>query len=141
MKMRIRKRLSGNDVGITGGHQAGILVPKDERILSFFPKLPAGTKNPRAKLVVREKSDGTRWEFSFIYYNNRLYGGTRNEYRLTCMTAYLRSVNAQAGDELVFSKDASGSIHVELSRTESRRPALNSEGVLVLGSGWVCINN
>ena len=33
----ISKILSANDIGATGGHQAGILIPKDPRILGFFP--------------------------------------------------------------------------------------------------------
>lgn len=140
MKARISKKLSDNDVGATGGHQAGILVPKDDHILSLFPPLATRQKNPRAKVVVREKADGTRWEFAFIYYNNRFFGGTRNEYRLTRMTRYLRSVNARAGDELVFTKDSSGSISVELLRA-GRTPVDTGEGVVVLGNGWKYINN
>ncbi|TPN68808.1 hypothetical protein FJ980_32960, partial [Mesorhizobium sp. B1-1-5] len=35
----IAKALSANDTGDTGGHQAGILVPKEEGILAFFPEL------------------------------------------------------------------------------------------------------
>ncbi len=89
MSRKISKKLSANDVGTTGAHQAGILVPKEKAILSFFPSLDPSVKNPRMTLVVRELKDGTRWEFNFIYYNNRLFGGTRNEYRLTCMTQYL----------------------------------------------------
>ena len=32
----ISKILSSNDIGLTGTHQAGIHVPKEENILSFF---------------------------------------------------------------------------------------------------------
>ena len=34
---RISKVLSANDVGDTGAHQAGMLVPKDERVLASDP--------------------------------------------------------------------------------------------------------
>src|SRR5215469_7482404 len=47
---QIRKTLSANDVGSTGAHQAGILIPKDPKILAFFPTLDASTKNPRISL-------------------------------------------------------------------------------------------
>ena len=40
----ISKVLSANDTGETGGHQAGILIPKSEIILSFFPKLSSAKK-------------------------------------------------------------------------------------------------
>lgn len=140
MMQRISKKLSDNDVGATGSHQAGILVPKDERILSFFPQLDRTRKNPRAVLVVRERSSGTRWEFTFIYYNGKLFGGTRNEFRLTRMTQYLRAVNARAQDELVFAKDDSGSIVVELVRNGRHGPVATGSGVLVLSGGWRYVN-
>lgn len=100
----ITKELSRNDSGETGGHQAGILIPKDETILAFFPELDATEKNPRHHIVFTDAS-GDRWTFAFIYYNNRFFGGTRNEYRLTCMTPFMRSHNLVAGDRLTLHRD------------------------------------
>lgn len=139
MSCKISKKLSANDVGVTGGHQAGILVPKEQAILSFFPPLDRVIKNPRMALIVRELADGTRWEFNFIYYNNKFFGGTRNEYRLTCMTKYLRAVDSRVGDELVFSKDENHSIFIECVRTIDNKATINDQGVLVLGGGWKII--
>ena len=138
--MRIRKRLSANDIGTTGGHQAGILIPKVSKILSFFPQLPADEKNPRMTLAIREKRSGDRWQFNYIYYNNKFFGGTRNEYRLTCMTQYLRAVVATEGDEVEFSRNSDGSIEVDIVRQETERGKLDERGVLVLGGGWVYID-
>lgn len=138
MSPRVSKKLSANDIGITGSNQAGILVPKDGQILSFFPHLETTIKNPRLKIVVREAKTKTRWDFNFIYYNNRLFGGTRNEYRLTCMTKYLRAVGAKVGDDLVFSKDENGSFYIDCARA-SGSSDLNEDGVLILGSGWKVI--
>ena len=140
MRQEIRKVLSANDVGETGAHQAGILVPKAEQILAFFPDLDPSVKNPRVTLAMREKSDSTRWDFNFIYYNNRLFGGTRNEYRLTCMTQYLRSINAHVGDELVFSVDENSSYVLDLVRASRSTALVNEDGVLVLSGGWTVIN-
>jgi hypothetical protein len=140
MIMKISKNLSANDIGITGGHQAGILVPKTKDILSFFPSLDARIKNPRMTLVVREARDESKWEFNFIYYNNALSGGTRNEYRLTCMTKYMRAVDAKVGDDLVFSKDENGSIYIDCVRAAGNRATVNDQGMLVLGNGWKIIN-
>ena len=92
----ITKVLSKNDTGETGGHQAGILVPKDPNILAFFPPLDSSTKNPRVRLNFFDPQ-GSLWKFSFIYYNNYFFGGTRNEYRLTWMTALIRNYNLKAG--------------------------------------------
>src|SRR5690606_27605583 len=96
----ISKVLSSNDVGLTGAHQAGILVPKKDEILAFFPSLNKMQRNPRVVLSFKDGS-GNVWEFAFIYYNNRLFGGTRNEYRLTRMTKYIISNDLKPGDEIV----------------------------------------
>lgn len=134
---QITKILSANDVGETGGHQAGILVPKDLEILSFFPSLNSKEKNPRVTLVFRERDGITRWDFNFIYYNNRFFGGTRNEYRLTCMTQYLRARNAKIGDQVVLSKCLESGLTVDVKR--SNVPAMRQDDVLVLSGGWKVI--
>ena len=132
----ITKTLTANDVGDTGGHQAGILVPKAPEILAFFPSLSAAEKNPRVALTFRDDDGVTCWRFVFIYYNNRLFGGTRNEYRLTWMTRYLRSKNAQAGDELVFSRATEGRLLVTCRRALGVK---DEGGVLRLSGGWKII--
>lgn len=129
---QIAKTLSANDTGETGGHQAGILVPKDERILSFFPKLDPGKYNPRCHLRFIDDG-GTCWEFAFIYYNNRLFGGTRNEYRLTRMTKYIRQSGLIVGDDVVLSHDGAGRYRVSHKR---KLHAGLTGGVLKLGTGW-----
>jgi len=88
----ISKLLSQNDAGQTGGHQAGILIPKSGGILDFFPVLNINEKNPRIQIVFTDETD-RKWEFNFIYYNSKLFGGTRNEYRLTGMTFYIHQNN------------------------------------------------
>lgn len=135
---RITKTLSANDIGETGAHQAGILVPKEPAILSFFPFLDPGAKNPRVSLIFREPDGITRWDFNFIYYNNRFFGGTRNEYRLTCMTRYLRARNAAVGDQVVLSKDGDGRLQVDVERLNA--PSVTGDDdVLVLSGGWKVI--
>lgn len=137
MITKISKKLSPNDIGITGGHQAGILVPKAEGILSFFPELGTSSKNPRVTLTIKD-DEKQQWKFNFIYYNNKYFEGTRNEYRLTGMTKYLRSINAKVNDELVFSKDENGSIFIRIFRDEKISIPLN-ENILVLSGGWKII--
>lgn len=132
----IKKELSANDSGETGTHQAGILVPKEPAILSFFPPLDKSVKNPRHSLVFRD--DGAeRWTFEFIYYNNRFFGGTRNEYRLTCMTNYLRSNNLKAGDEVLLSRDDEGRYSVSFKR---KKQAVLENGKLKLGGTWKIVD-
>jgi len=126
----ITKELSRNDTGETGGHQAGILIPKDEVILSFFPPLDATEKNPRHHLWFTDPT-GEKWEFAFIYYNNRFYGGTRNEYRLTRMTPFIRAANLKTGDKLTLHRDG----HV-YSMTYQRSKQLDNSTRLKLGTTW-----
>lgn len=132
MERRIAKLLSANDTGETGGHQAGIHVPKDGDLLSFFPTLDPTVLNPRCQLRFLDDG-GTFWEFAFIYYNNRFFGGTRNEYRLTCMTKFIRQAGLVQGDELILVYEG-GRYRVTFRRAkEGQGP---KSGVLKLGTGW-----
>mgnify|MGYP001586538739 FL=1 len=133
----ITKILSANDTGDTGGHQAGILIPKELRILSFFPPLDLEVKNPRHHLVFNDENGG-RWEFAFIYYNNRFFGGTRNEYRLTRMTDFIRRNNLRPGDEIILSRHEGGGRRVSYKRIGS--PVRSAGDALKLGSTWKVID-
>jgi acetyl-CoA carboxylase carboxyltransferase component len=130
--LAISKELSANDTGETGGHQVGILIPKEDSILGFFPKLDATQKNPRHILTFIDEAGG-RWVFAFIYYNNKFFGGTRNEYRLTRMTTFFQNTNLKAGDTLILIKDAqSGGYRIQYKRKAASKPG----GALKLGSSW-----
>jgi hypothetical protein len=132
MSIAVEKELSGNDTGETGGHQAGMLIPKGGEILRFFPSLPSGMKNPRAVIDLVDET-GRMWSFNFIYYNNKFFGGTRNEYRLTGMTEFVRAFNLKTGDTIVLER-----VSERLSRIRYRRKNQPGEGgVLKLGqAGW-----
>jgi hypothetical protein len=129
----ISKVLSRNDTGETGAHQSGILIPKDQQILSFFPTLGTDTKNPRHILTIRDEFED-RWTFAFIYYNNRYFGGTRNEYRLTRMTPFIKSQNLKAGDTITLIRDRLESFHITYSRL--KEVDQNNDGILRLGTTW-----
>lgn len=118
--MKIVKTLSANDTGESGGHQAGILIPKKGEILCFFPELDESKKNPRKPLVFFDEEGGI-WKFSFIYYNNKFFGGTRNEYRLTGMTEYLREHDAHSGDVLELSRDDNGVHHIKVEKSSKEK--------------------
>lgn len=101
--LTVTKALTANDVGTTGSHQAGIAVPKQRELLEFFPTLDASVKNPDAWIFCQDP-DGQVWKLRFIYYNNKLHDpeGTRNEYRLTHLTLFLKQNKAQVGDVVRF---------------------------------------
>jgi hypothetical protein len=132
MQKRIAKTLSANDTGETGAHQAGILVPKEEDVLSFFPLLDSKKYNPRCHIMFLD-DEGKFWEFAFIYYNNGLFEGTRNEYRLTRMTKYIRQGRLVVGDEVILSHDGE---RYRVSFKRQRTVERTSDGVLKLGNGW-----
>jgi hypothetical protein len=129
----IEKTLSKNDTGETGGHQAGILVPKDPEILGFFPQLEASIKNPRVPLDLLDDT-GREWTFMFIYYNNRFFDGTRNEYRVTGMTAYLREFNLKAGDKVILRRESPRVLRITFKRAGAQ------QGVLKLSATWKVID-
>jgi len=128
----VEKVLSANDSGETGGHQAGILVPKSGGVLEFFPSLNPALKNPRVAIDVIDDT-GAEWTFCFIYYNNRFFGGTRNEYRLTGMTAFIRQFNLKAGDRVILKRVSPRQMRITFRR--SREPIK----VLKLAPTWKII--
>ena len=134
--LRIAKVLSANDTGDTGAHQAGILIPKDRTILAFFPELSPAEKNPRRLLVFRDDAE-ERWEFAFIYYNNAFFGGTRNEFRLTRMTGYIKAHRLKPGDQVILTRTSEHRYHIGYKR---RIPAVReADGTLKLGSNWIIL--
>lgn len=132
MTHQIAKILSANDTGETGCNQSGILIPKDEQFLSFFPRLDPAQRNPRSLLNFVDDG-GAFWEFAFIYYNNKFFGGTCNEYRLTRMTKYIRQANLSSGDELILTRSIDGQYTVGAKR---QKAAEVRPGPLRLGSQW-----
>lgn len=133
----ISKILSANDTGETKAHQAGILVPKNKEILSFFPDLGCEEKNPRTVLVFEDTS-GEFWSFNFIYYNGKLFGGTRNEYRLTGMTAFIKRNNLKTGDKIFFHRLSDEKLLVKHQRMSEISASTST--VLKLGSNWKVVN-
>lgn len=131
----ISKILSSNDTGETGGHQAGMLIPKGGEILEFFPALNKEVKNPRTTLYFIDEA-GTRWKFNFIYYNNRFFGGTRNEYRLTGMTEYLRQNNLKTGDSIILSRSTDDLLSI---RAERQNKSSASPKFVITGT-WKVVN-
>lgn len=71
------KFISANDSGETGGHQAGILIPKPAVPVIFPGVFPKGTNESYYSEIIWE--DGFVTRSRFIYYGR----GTRDEYRVT----------------------------------------------------------
>jgi hypothetical protein len=140
MKKSFIKILSANDVGTTGTHQAGILVPKGEKeLLAFLPPLDPATKNPDAWIRCIDEQGNER-KFRFVYYNNKHHDprGTRDEYRLTYMTSYLKAMRARESDKLVISGTGEANHYsVRIERPdETARPAETGGVRIKITSSW-----
>ena len=135
------KTLSSNDVGETGSHQAGILVPKVREALEFFPPLDELAENPRSQITFVEEATGLPHVLNFIHYNGKRLGtSTRDEYRLTGMTRYPRSKGARPGDEIHLAKSQEGytlSVHRQGAGVMS--PVAIDDEIIVLSGAWVTI--
>ncbi|UTT39437.1 hypothetical protein NMP99_15710 [Glutamicibacter mishrai] len=131
----VRKTLSANDLGRTGGHQAGIAIPKSGHILSFFPRLSPEEYNPDCIINCFIPELEMYINLRYVYYNNKLHTqGTRNEYRITGTTRLLRQLNAQVQDEIEFTKDKFGEMSINIIRWAADRKAENTQ--IKLSNGW-----
>ncbi len=139
IRQAFRKTLSANDVGSTKAHQAGIHVPKTEKaLLEFLPPLDPGQRNPDAWIECIDE-DGKIHRFRYVYYNNRLHDehGTRNEYRITYTTGYLRQTGAEEGDVLEISRaplDKAYSLRIlQPAKTTHQKPAPQAIPIKLVG--------
>lgn len=135
------KTLSANDVGTTGGHMGGILVPKgDGELLAFLPPLNPNVLNPSAWIECYTP-DGTVLRLRFIYYNNSFHTprGTRNEYRITWLTKFLRNANAREGDAFEISRtDGQDRYRIRVIPVSRPEPVEDDDGPvrIRLTTGW-----
>lgn len=101
------KRLSSNDTGATGAHQAGIYLPNDIAF-SLCPRLKQGGSNPDSVFESDVMSHGERRQNRLTWYNQ----GSRDECRIT-RWADERKRNS------VLQRDMTGALVVLLFRIEA----------------------
>ena len=147
----ITKILRSNDTGEAGGHQAGMLIPRGGDVLLFFPDLGNDVLNPRTTMEFLDEN-GETLKCNFIYYNNKFHHEpgekhkTRNEYRLTCMTAYFRKNGLKAGDSIILEHDPDGVDRIKFQRVKHGTvEKLKTEGEvqrvkITTGSAWRVID-
>ena len=122
------KELTANDLGKTGSHQVGIAIPKDKHL--FFGLLDETRLNPDVRLDFFDKQNNKRYKLRFIYYNNKLHGGTRNEYRLSWAREFLQENNPSVGDVIIFERkfiEGKNKFLISLVRKEAINLALEKE--------------
>ena len=113
---RIEKVLTFTDTGDTGSHQSGIGISKGD--VSFFPPLDSELKNPRLEVEFKDQH-GNTWPLQFIYYNNKLFGGTRDEYRLTGTSGFISKFALNPGDTVIFERIGDGNYKILYSSSSS----------------------
>jgi len=102
--IRVAKALSRNELGLTGSHQAGVLVPKSSPLLDLLPLLNSAEANPSTLIKFDCPQLGEVLQVRYVHYNSKLLGtGTRNEHRLTRLGRLFARSGASPGDLLVFS--------------------------------------
>ena len=152
MTLRFVKVLSANDVGATGAHMAGIAIPKgDQGLINFLPELDSSIKNPSV-LIEADTDSGEVISLRYVYYNNKIHdhAGTRNEYRFTHLTGFLRQANACEGDTFEISRpDPAGRYRIRvipkakaLENPTENKPPVNDKGTvrIRLTSAWSQLN-
>lgn len=77
------KRLAGNDTLLNGSHQAGPYISKNAMRVLAPQVLLSTEQNPRKDLYLKIASHSITQVVRAIWYNNKLFGGTRNECRIT----------------------------------------------------------
>jgi len=102
LESEVEKILSANDLGDTTSHQAGFLVPHKIVRAGYFPTLKDNSRNPRLKLKFIEMDGVLQHEVNYIKYNNKVFGGTRYEYRITGVIGLFRHNLLRAGDSIIF---------------------------------------
>jgi hypothetical protein len=134
------KVLTNNDTGETGGHQAGVTIPKGNKFLiDFFPELDLNEFNPESWIFCTDP-DGEIWKMRYVYYNGKTFNpkkSTRNEYRITYMTKFFAKWSASAEDVLVFTA-TNRKNHYQIKIKKKDTEVLNeiSEPGPVVLRGW-----
>lgn len=134
----VKKTLSKNDLGISGSHQAGILIPKSLVNQSFFPLLDEKKINPNR--LITFVSESKEYTLNYIHYNTRVFGtGTRNEYRLTRLQQFLKDNDCAVGDKLVFIYNTDKeqySLAVEKHMPKAIHLKYTKDNPLVIHANW-----
>ena len=106
--------------------------PEEKRNTRFFSKIKWNNKTSRTVISFIDES-GQIWKFNFVYYNNKFFGGTRNEYRLTGMTDFIRVKNLKKGDVIVLSINDKGDYFMGVDKPR------NTEK-LIFSNKWKIVN-
>jgi hypothetical protein len=113
----VTKRLSANDLGVTGSHQSAIVVAPVQAV--ELAALNEKEVNPSALLHVRSADHPDTWTWRLIHYNGRRHGtSTRDEYRLTGVGAWMDWTRPALGDVVEMHRIDDRLFEVRIRRSE-----------------------
>jgi hypothetical protein len=102
-------------------------------------------KNPREVIRALDESNHI-WRLNYIFYNNKFFGGTRNEHRLTGISGFLRKASARAGDFVEISRNEDSSLYtISLVRSNdkdrSKKRTFKSKTRIVSIGNWEIVGD
>ena len=108
--MEYRKKMSPNDLGLTGSHQVGWHLGKAAFQLGVFPELSIDEFNPECQVEIHVEGCGI-WQFRLIWYNNHHHPERRT------------SARSRGRDEYRLTRGDSGQVPAQLASALALRPA------------------
>ena len=138
--MEYLKKLTLNDLGLTGSHQASWCISKKAVAAGVFPGLSPNIYNPEVGVNLHIEDVG-EWKFRLIWYNNNLHPlkrkssekRGRDEYRLAkgetghSPSDLAARLNLRAGDQLLFRREKDV-VTVTVDRSIPDQLIVNLEG-------------
>ena len=128
----VQKTLSDNDVGATNSNQAGFLIPKEFIKHGLFEEVTNETLNPRLRLKFIDLKDRSEIYCSYIFYNNKNFGGTRLEYRLTGLTRWIKNHGLRSGDVIQITRIGTHDYSVDILKGKRKPSTLSTESWVAL---------
>ena len=80
--------------------------------------------------------NGNVWEFSLVYYNNKKFGKTRDEFRLTGMTKFMRTFGLKKGDKIKFAKDRKNRLKITCVKEVDQLKKYSKRRYLEVHASW-----
>lgn len=123
----VEKILSANDLSLNNSHQSGLLIPKKLVNAKYFAELTKLERNPRLKIQLNDEIYGGSIRANYIFYNNKEFGGTRSEYRLTGVHELLNDWHMKPGDTMIFVRVSTQEYNVSFRKNPREARTLSPE--------------
>ena len=126
-------RVDGDAVTVDIGLKTEGRIPVKEFVKNgLFEELSDEILNPRLRLKLVDLNDGSHLYCSYIYYNNRNFGGTRLEYRLTGLTRWIKNYGLHSGDVIQISRIGALDYSVGILKDKRKPSTLSAESWVAL---------